>query len=166
MSIAVYPGSFDPVTNGHLDIIQRAARLFDRLIVTVGRQAAKKALFSTEERVQMLKAIVEDLPNVEVDSFDCLLAHYVKQRQANIVIRGLRAISDFDYEFQLALTVKKLDDNIETIFMMTNSEYSFLSSSIVKEVASYGGCVEGLVPPLVAKKLHHRYLNRTQAADI
>lgn len=157
MLIAVYPGSFDPVTNGHLDIIHRSSRLFDRLIVAVGRQVSKNPLFSSEERVEMLQAVTADLSNVETESFDGLLAHYVRKREAAIVIRGLRAISDFDYEFQLALAIKKLDENIETMFMMTNSEYSFLSSSIVKEIASYGGCVQGLVPPLVAEKLRHKY---------
>lgn len=157
MLIAVYPGSFDPVTKGHLDIIRRASRLFDRLIVAVGRQVSKKPLFSTVERVEMLQAVTADLPNVEAESFDGLLAHYVKQRKADIIIRGLRAISDFDYEFQLALAIKKLDEDIETMFMMTNSEYSFLSSSIVKEIASYGGCVENLVPALVAERLHQKY---------
>ncbi|HHY93323.1 MAG TPA: pantetheine-phosphate adenylyltransferase [Firmicutes bacterium] len=157
MAIAVYPGSFDPVTNGHLDIISRAARIFDRVIVAVGRQANKKPLFTTEERMAMLKAVTEDLPNVEVDSFDGLLVQYVRRRGGNIVVRGLRAISDFDYEFQMTLTTKKLDENIETLFMMTSSEYSFLSSSIVKEVASYGGCVRGMVPPAVEKMLRERY---------
>ncbi|HHV57073.1 MAG TPA: pantetheine-phosphate adenylyltransferase [Firmicutes bacterium] len=157
MPIAVYPGSFDPVTNGHLDIISRAARIFERVIVAVGRQANKKPLFSTEERVEMLKAVTEDLPNVEVDSFDGLLVQYVRRRGANIVVRGLRAISDFDYEFQMTLTTKKLDENVETLFMMTSSEYSFLSSSIVKEVASYGGCVRDMVPPVVEKRLRQKY---------
>lgn len=157
MAIAVYPGSFDPVTNGHLDIISRAARIFDRVIVAVGRQANKKPLFTTEERMAMLKAVTEDLPNVEVDSFDGLLVQYVRRRGGNIVVRGLRAISDFDYEFQMTLTTKKLDENIETLFMMTSSEYSFLSSSIVKEVASYGGCVRGMVPPAVENMLRDRY---------
>ncbi|MDK2855101.1 MAG: pantetheine-phosphate adenylyltransferase [Bacillota bacterium] len=157
MPIAVYPGSFDPVTNGHLDIISRAARIFDRVIVAVGRQANKKPLFSTEERVEMLRAVTADLPNVEVDSFDGLLVRYVRRRGANIVVRGLRAISDFDYEFQLTLTTKKLDDGIETLFMMTSSEYSFLSSSIVKEVASYGGCIRDMVPPVVEAKLREKY---------
>ncbi|NLY50192.1 MAG: pantetheine-phosphate adenylyltransferase [Firmicutes bacterium] len=157
MRIAVYPGSFDPVTNGHLDIICRASRVFDRVIVAVGRQASKKPLFSTEERVAMLRKVTEDLPNVEVDSFDGLLVQYVKSRGANIVVRGLRAISDFDYEFQMTLTIKKLDDEIETLFMMTSSEYSFLSSSIVKEVASYGGCIRDMVPEVVEKKLWDRY---------
>ena len=155
MQIAVYPGSFDPVTNGHLDIVHRASRLFDRVIVSVGRQASKKPLFSTAERVEMIQLVTADLPNVDVESFDGLLAHYVHQKGANIIIRGLRAISDFDYE--LALAIKKLDDNIETLFMMTNSEYSFLSSSIVKEIASYGGCVRDLVPPLVADRLRRQY---------
>jgi len=145
------------VTNGHLDIISRAARIFERVIVAEGRQANKKPLFSTEERVEMLKAVTEDLPNVEVDSFDGLLVQYVRRRGANIVVRGLRAISDFDYEFQMTLTTKKLDENVETLFMMTSSEYSFLSSSIVKEVASYGGCVRDMVPPVVEKRLRQKY---------
>lgn len=157
MPIAIYPGSFDPVTNGHLDIISRAARIFDRVIVAVGRQANKKPLFSTEERVEMLRAVTADLPNVEVDSFDGLLVRYVRRRGANIIVRGLRAISDFDYEFQLTLTTKKLDNGIETLFMMTSSEYSFLSSSIVKEVASYGGCIRGMVPEVVEAKLREKY---------
>ncbi|MDK2882182.1 MAG: pantetheine-phosphate adenylyltransferase [Bacillota bacterium] len=157
MPIAIYPGSFDPVTNGHLDIISRAARIFDRVIVAVGRQASKKPLFTTEERVEMLRAVTADLPNVEVDSFDGLLVRYVRRRGANIVVRGLRAISDFDYEFQMTLTTKKLDDGIETLFMMTSSEYSFLSSSIVKEVASYGGCIRGMVPEIVEAKLREKY---------
>lgn len=157
MPIAIYPGSFDPVTNGHLDIISRAARIFDRVIVAVGRQANKKPLFSTEERVEMLRAVTADLPNVEVDSFDGLLVRYVRRRGANIIVRGLRAISDFDYEFQMTLTTKKLDDGIETLFMMTSSEYSFLSSSIVKEVASYGGCIRGMVPEVVEAKLREKY---------
>jgi pantetheine-phosphate adenylyltransferase len=157
MRLAVYPGSFDPITNGHLDIIHRASRLFDQVIVAVGRQAAKKPLFSTAERVEIIQLMTADLPNVLVEGFDSLLAEYVKQKKANIIIRGLRAISDFDYEFQLALVTKKLNDNIETLFMMTNSEYSFLSSSIVKEIASYGGCVQDLVPPLVADRLRRKY---------
>lgn len=157
MPIAVYPGSFDPVTNGHLDIIVRAARIFDRVIVAVGRQAQKNPLFSTEERVAMLRAVTADVPNVEVDSFSGLLVQYVRRRGASIVVRGLRAISDFDYEFQMTLTTKKLDEGIETLFMMTSSEYSFLSSSIVKEVASYGGCIRGMVPPVVEEKLRERF---------
>ena len=157
MQIAVYPGSFDPVTNGHLDIIHRASRLFDRVIVAVGRQASKRPLFSFNERVEIIQLVTTDLPNVSVESFDGLLAHYVHQKGANVIIRGLRAISDFDYEFQLALAIKKLDDIIETLFMVTNSEYSFLSSSIVKEIASYGGCVRNLVPPLVAERLRQKY---------
>ncbi|NLG87151.1 MAG: pantetheine-phosphate adenylyltransferase [Firmicutes bacterium] len=157
MQIAVYPGSFDPVTNGHLDIIHRASRLFDQVIVAVGRQASKEPLFSFDERVEIIQLVTTDLPNVTVESFDGLLAHYVHRKEANIIIRGLRAISDFDYEFQLALAIKKLDNNIETLFMMTNSEYSFLSSSIVKEIASYDGCVRDLVPPLVAERLRQKY---------
>ncbi|MGI6604969.1 MAG: pantetheine-phosphate adenylyltransferase [bacterium] len=157
MQIAVYPGSFDPITNGHLDIIHRVSRLFEHVIVAVGRQEHKQQLFTFEERVELIKSLTAEIPNVETESFDGLLVHYVRRKGANVIIRGLRAISDFEYEFQLALANKRLDDNIETLFMMTSSEHSFLSSSIVKEVASHGGSVQDLVPPLVAARLAHKY---------
>lgn len=151
--IAVYPGSFDPVTNGHLDIIERAAKIFDLLIVTVFRNAGKNPLFTMEERVELLREATAHIPNVRIDSFNGLLTEYARKQGARVVIKGLRAVSDFDYELQMALMNKKLDPELETLFMMTGQKYSYLSSSIVKELASFGGCVEGLVPPNVAKKL-------------
>jgi len=144
--IAVYPGSFDPVTNGHLDIIKRSAKMFDKVIVAVVKNYNKKPLFSTEERVKLIQKSVKDLPNVEVESFKGLLMDYIHEKNAQVIVKGLRAISDFEYEFQMALMNRKLDPNIETIFLMTNHKYSFLSSSMVKEVASLGGCITGLVP--------------------
>lgn len=146
MRIAVYPGSFDPVTNGHLDIIKRSAKMFDKVIVAVVKNYNKKPLFSTEERVKLIQKSVKDLPNVEVESFKGLLMDYIHEKNAQVIVKGLRAISDFEYEFQMALMNRKLDPNIETIFLMTNHKYSFLSSSMVKEVASLGGCITGLVP--------------------
>lgn len=146
MSICVYPGSFDPVTNGHVDIIQRAARMFDKVIVAVVVNPSKQPLFTLEERAGFLKRVLAGMDNVEVDSFSGLLIDYMRMKKASIIIRGLRAVSDFEHEFQMALMNKKLDDNVETIFMMTNGQYSYLSSSMVKEVASLGGCIKGLVP--------------------
>ncbi len=143
---AVYPGSFDPVTNGHVDIIDRASKVFDHLIVAVLENPRKTPLFSIEERVRMLNQITEDYPNVEVDYYRGLLIEYSRKRGANIIIKGLRAISDFEFEFQMALVNRKLDCDVETLFMMTNNKYSYISSSIVKEVASYGGEIKDLVP--------------------
>ena len=157
MRLAVYPGSFDPITNGHLNIIHRASGLFDQLIVAVGRQAIKRPLFTMAERVEMIRSVTADIPNVKVEDFTGLLAEYVGRKGSNVIIRGLRATSDFDYEFQLASANKKLNDELETLFMMTNSEYSFLNSSIIKEIASYGGCIRDLVPALVADKLYDKY---------
>ncbi|MCL4424399.1 MAG: pantetheine-phosphate adenylyltransferase [Firmicutes bacterium] len=151
--IAVYPGSFDPATNGHLDIIERAARIFDQLIVTVFRNAGKNPLFTMEERVELLREATAHIPNVRIDSFGGLLTQYAKEQGARVLVKGLRAVSDFDYEFQMALMNKKLDPELETLFMMTGQKYSYLSSSIVKELAGFGGCIEGLVPPNVAKRL-------------
>lgn len=143
---AIYPGSFDPVTNGHLDIIDRGSKIFDRLIVTVLENPRKNAVFSTKERLDMLKLILENYTNVEVDYYQGLLVDYAEQKNAQVIIKGLRAISDFEYEFQMAMINHKLNPSVETMFMMTNSKFSYLSSSIVKEVASYGGCIQGLVP--------------------
>jgi pantetheine-phosphate adenylyltransferase len=157
MKLAVYPGSFDPITNGHLDIIHRGARVFDRLVVAVLHNSNKKPLFGIEERKRYILDVTADLPNVEVDGFEGLLVHYVQQRQADVIIRGLRAVSDFEYELQFASMMRKLDDQVETLFMMTNNQYSFLSSSIVKEVAQYGGDISGLVPPLVERALKEKY---------
>jgi len=143
---AIYPGSFDPLTNGHLDVIQRAARLFDRVIVAVAENDGKHPLFTLAERVALVKQAVTKLPNVQTDSFDGLLVEYVAARQAQAIVRGLRAVSDFEFEFQLALMNRKLDENIETIFMMPKDTYTFLSSRIVKEIARLGGDVRPFVP--------------------
>lgn len=153
MRIAVCPGSFDPVTYGHLDIVHRGAKIFDKVIVAVLINAKKESLFTVEERVQLLREATADLPNVEVDSFNGLLIDYMKKRQAKVLIRGLRAVSDFEYEMQVASINKKLDDEVETFFMMTSNQYSYLSSSIVKEVARYKASVSDLVPPVVEQAL-------------
>jgi len=143
---AIYPGSFDPVTNGHLDIIDRGSKAFDRLVVAVLENPRKSALFSAQERLRMLDIVLKKYDNVKVDYYQGLLIDYAEQKKAKIIIKGLRAISDFEYEFQMAMINHKLNPKIETMFMMTNSKYSYLSSSIVKEIASYGGCIKGLVP--------------------
>jgi pantetheine-phosphate adenylyltransferase len=154
MKIAIYPGSFDPITNGHLDIIKRAANIFDKVIVSVIKNPSKKPQFSLGEREKMIKDSLKGLNNVEVDSFDGLLVSYAKQKNANVIVRGLRAVSDFDYEFQMALTNRKMVPEIETLFFMTDHKYSYLSSSFVKEIARLGGKVDEMVPDPVAKKLH------------
>lgn len=153
MRTVIYPGSFDPLTNGHLDVVQRATKLFDQVIVAVARNDSKHPLFSLEERVQMVARAVRHLPHVEVDSFEGLLMHYVERRSAQAVIRGLRAVSDFEFEFQLALMNRKLNERIETIFMMPKDTYTFLSSRIVKEIASLGGDVSAFVPAHVRTAL-------------
>jgi pantetheine-phosphate adenylyltransferase len=157
LRIAVCPGSFDPVTNGHLDIITRASKRFDKVIVAVLKNSSKNSLFTIEERMEMLKYHCKDIENVEVDSFSGLLIDYMKIKNSQIIIKGLRAVSDFEYEMQMALMNRKLDQDIETIFMMTNSKYSYLSSSIIKEVAKHGGCIKGLVPDLVEAELIKRF---------
>jgi|SRR5436190_3636743 pantetheine-phosphate adenylyltransferase len=146
MRIAIYPGSFDPLTNGHLDVVQRATKLFDQIIVAVAKSESKQPLFSLEERVEMVAAAVRHWPNVEADSFEGLLVEYAERRGAQAVIRGLRAVSDFEFEFQLALMNRKLHEGIETIFMMPKDTYTFLSSRIVKEIALLGGNVSPFVP--------------------
>lgn len=146
MKIAVYPGSFDPVTNGHLDIIERASKTFDKVIVSILQNSSKVPMFTVEERMQLLKRVTKDLKNVEIDSFKGLLVNYMEEKNSKIIIKGLRAISDFEYEFQMALTNSKLKPEVETLFMMTSSKYSYLSSSIVKEIARLGGCLKELVP--------------------
>jgi pantetheine-phosphate adenylyltransferase len=153
MRTVIYPGSFDPLTNGHLDVIQRATKLSDRVIVAVARNDGKRPLFSHEERVQMVAQAVRHLPHVEADAFDGLLMEYVERRGAQAVIRGLRAISDFEFEFQMALMNRKLNERIETIFMMPKDTYTFLSSRIVKEIASLGGDVSAFVPAHVREAL-------------
>jgi pantetheine-phosphate adenylyltransferase len=146
---AIYPGSFDPLTNGHLDVIRRAAKLFDRVIVAVAQNEGKHPLFTQAERVALVKRAVTKLPNVETDSFSTLLVEYVAAQKAQAIVRGLRAVSDFEFEFQLALMNRKLDEKIETIFMMPKDTYTFLSSRIVKEIARLGGDVRPFVPPHV-----------------
>lgn len=151
--IAVYPGSFDPVTNGHLDVIRRAARIFDKVIVAVLVNSSKKPLFDVGERIEMIETVVKDIPNVEVDTFSGLLVDFMRKNHATVIIKGLRAVSDFEYEFQMALMNSKLDPEIETLFMMTNSKYSYLSSSIVKEVGHLGGSLDDLVPDAICQRV-------------
>ena len=155
--IAIYPGSFDPLTNGHLDVVQRAARLFDRVVVAVAKNEGKNPLFTLNERLVLVQKSIAHLPNVEADSFDSLLVEYVVSRQAQAIVRGLRAISDFEFEFQLALMNRKLNENIETIFMMPKDTYTFLSSRIVKEIARLGGDVGGFVPAHVQAALTEKF---------
>ncbi len=157
MRTVIYPGSFDPVTNGHLDVIQRAARLFDRVIVAVAPSPGKSPLFTLQERVQMVTRSIRHLPHVEADCLDGLLVDYVDKRSAQAVIRGLRAVSDFEFEFQLALMNRKLNERIETIFMMPKDTYTFLSSRIVKEIASLGGDVSAFVPAHVRAALAGKF---------
>jgi pantetheine-phosphate adenylyltransferase len=152
----VYPGSFDPITNGHLDLIQRGSRLFNRLIVAILRNEGKEPLFSVEERMEMLREVVQVYPNVEVDSFDGLLVDYAAARHATVVLRGIRAISDYEYELQMALMNRRLSPELETVFMMAHEAYSFISSRLVKEVFSLGGPITGLVPPPVEARLQRR----------
>jgi pantetheine-phosphate adenylyltransferase len=153
MRTVIYPGSFDPFTNGHLDLVHRATKLFDRVIVAVARNENKHPLFTLEERLQMVVRAVRPLPHVEADAFDGLLIEYVERRSAQAVIRGLRAVSDFEFEFQLALMNRKLNERIETIFMMPKETYTFLSSRLVKEIASLGGEVSAFVPAHVRTSL-------------
>ncbi len=157
MKIAIYPGTFDPITNGHIDIAERAVTLFDKVIVTIAVNSAKKPLFSIEERKEMIRQAVSHLPNVEIDAFEGLLMEYAKMRKASAVIRGLRAISDFEYELQMALMNRKLAEEVVTVFLMPNVKYTYLNSTIVKEVASFGGDISGLVPRVVAEKLSEKF---------
>jgi len=156
MRTAIYPGSFDPLTNGHLDVIERAAKLFDRVIVAVAKSDSKHPLFTLEERVKMVQASVRRTKNASADSFDGLLVEYVRQCHAQAVVRGLRAVSDFEFEFQLALMNRKLNDQFETIFMMPKDTYTFLSSRIVKEIARMGGDVAAFVPAHVSRALQRK----------
>ena len=157
MKRAIYPGSFDPVTNGHVDIILRSSKIVDRLIVGVLNNSAKKSLFSVEERVSMLKELTKDLPNVEVTSFDGLLVDYMREIDASIIVRGLRAVTDFEYELQIAQSNRKVAPEIDTVFLTTSIEYAYLSSSIVKEYARYGGDVTQFVPIEVVDRIKEKY---------
>ena len=157
MKKGIYPGSFDPVTKGHLDIIKRTSRIMDNLTVTVLENPRKKADFSIEERTEMLRRVTAPFENVHVDNHQGLLIEYARQKEIKIIVKGLRAISDFEFEFQMALVNRKLNPEIETLFMMTNSKYSYLSSSIVKEVASFGGDIYDLVPPEVYDMVISKY---------
>jgi pantetheine-phosphate adenylyltransferase len=151
--MAIYPGSFDPVTNGHLDLIERGAQIFDTLVVAVARNLEKEPLFAVKERVEMLEAVTFEWENVEVDVFDGLLMNYAKSKGARVVMRGIRAISDYEYELQMALMNRKIEPDIETVFMLPAETFSYLSSRLVKEIARLGGPVKGLVPPIVEERL-------------
>lgn len=155
---AVYPGSFDPITNGHIDLIKRGLKMFDEIIVLIAYNPNKATyLFSVEERTELIKEVVKDFAKVRVDSHDGLLVDYFKKSGASIILRGLRALSDFEYEFQLALINRRLNKDVETVFLMTSYEWFFTSSQIIKEAASLGGSVEGLVPDIVCRKLKEKY---------
>jgi pantetheine-phosphate adenylyltransferase len=155
-TLAVYPGSFDPLTNGHVDIITRGVRLFDRIVVAILMNAEKSPLFTMEERVEMSRAVFKGQSNVEVDTFEGLLVDYVARRHAQVIVRGLRAVSDFEFEFQMALMNQRLNGDIETVFMMPSEKYTFISSRLIKEVFALGGQVHGLVPDLVETRLREK----------
>ena len=159
-TLAVYPGSFDPLTNGHVDIISRGARLFDRIIVAILVNAEKAPLFSMEERVEIAREVFKPFPSVEVDTFNGLLVDYVERRNAQVIVRGLRAVSDFEFEFQMALMNQRLKPAIETVFMMPAEQYTYISSRLIKEVFSLGGRVDGLVPELVETRLREKGLGK------
>jgi pantetheine-phosphate adenylyltransferase len=156
MKIAIYPGSFDPITNGHLDILERALRLFDKVVITIARNSAKNPLFTEKERVALIQKATKDYRNVEVDSFDGLLVKYVQKKNAIAVVRGLRAMTDFEYELQMVLMNRKLDEKMETVFLMPNEKYTYLSSNFVREIARLGGDVSKFVPPVVLKALQQK----------
>lgn len=160
MAIAVYPGSFDPVTNGHIDVIERAAGIFDKLLVAVFHNTEKNPLFTMQERVEMLREATYGIPNVTIDCFSGLQVDYARRHRAKVIIRGLRAITDFEYEFMVAQMNKKLAPELETMFIMTNVKYSYISSRIVKEIFSFGGCIDDMVPENVVKALKAKFGGR------
>ena len=155
--LAIYPGTFDPLTNGHLSIIKRAQKIFDKLIIAILINPSKTPLFSLEERISMLKEIFKDEGNVEIDTFNGLLIDYAVKKKSNIIVRGLRALSDFEYEFQMALMNRKLNREIQSVFLMTDYKWFYISSTIIKEAASYGGDIKGLVPAIVCEKLKQKF---------
>ncbi len=158
MKVAVYPGSFDPITNGHLDIIKRAAKVYDKVVVGVLDNINKTPLFTSCQRKDMIERVTSDIENVECDVFSGLLVEFLKQKNATVIVKGLRTVADFEYEFQMALLNKALNPEFETMFMMTNSGYSYISSSMVKEVAKYNGCLEGLVPERIIPDIKNKYI--------
>jgi len=155
--IAIYPGSFDPVTNGHVDIAQRGLRLFDKIIVAILSNPVKDFLFTVEERIEMLESSFEEYPNIEVETFDGLLVDYAAKKKSTAILRGMRAVSDFEYEFQLALMNRKLNREVQSVFLMTSLRWIFTSSSIIKEAAQFGGDIKGMVPPIVNEKLKKKF---------
>jgi len=163
--IAIYPGSFDPVTNGHLDILKRGLRLFDKIIVAILQNPGKESLFTMQERVVMLKETLKGFKNTEIDTFDGLLVDYAAKRNAHAILRGMRAVSDFEYEFQMALMNRRLNRDIQTVFLMTGLRWIFTSSSIIKEAAQFGGNIEGMVPATVLKKLKKKFQRAYQSSS-
>lgn len=163
MKTGIYPGTFDPITNGHLDLVKRGLRIFDEIIIAVAPSPKKQPLFSLEERMKLIREAVKDCRNVKVEAFNGLLVDYAKSKSGAAIIRGLRAVSDFEYELQIALMNRRLDMTIETVFMMPSEEYSYLTSTIVKEVASFGGSIKGLVPEVVERAIREKF---RIAADI
>jgi len=155
--VAIYPGSFDPLTNGHVNIIYRGLELFDELIVAVAHNTAKKTAFTTEERVEIIRQVFRNEPKVKVESFEGLLVNYATQKKINIILRGLRTVSDFEFEFQMALANRGMRSKIETVFMMTDSSYTHLSSTLIKEIVALGGSGKGMVPPLVERRLREKF---------
>jgi pantetheine-phosphate adenylyltransferase len=154
---AVYPGTFDPITNGHLSIVNRALKIFDKLIIAILNNPQKAPLFSIEERISMIKDVLKSKSNIEVDVFDGLLVDYVIKKKSNVVLRGIRALSDFEYEFQMALMNRKLNREVQSIFLMTDYKWFYISSTIIKEAASFNGDISGLVPPIVCGKLKEKF---------
>jgi pantetheine-phosphate adenylyltransferase len=156
MTVAVYPGTFDPITNGHLDLIERSLRMFDKLIVAIFDNPMKGPLFSVEERRHLIEEATKGFRNIEIDTFNTLLVFYARQRQAQVIVRGLRAIADFEYEFQMTLMNRRLDQDVETVFLTPREEYTYVASRLIKEVVAYGGNVEHLVPPAVVVALQEK----------
>lgn len=161
MKIAIYPGTFDPITNGHLDILERAMNLFDRIIVSIAKNSSKNPLFTEDERSALIRQVVKQYKQVEVDAFNGLLVEYAKKKKATAVVRGLRAISDFEYELQMALMNRKLNPDVQTVFLMPNEKYTYLNSTIVRQIAQLGGDVTDFVPPAVKKALDRKFKSKS-----